>query len=735
MYKVSVIIPMYNVEDYLRECLDSVVNQTLKDIEVICVDDGSPDRSAEIAAEYVEKYSNFKLIRKENGGLSSARNAALDVAAGEYVSFLDSDDYIDANMLEVLYRTAGADQLDIVFFNAALAFDNVKVRKQNEDLMNYYSRTKDYSGVCTGQSMFAKMRKDHKLLTSVCLQMFRREFLEEHQFRFYSGILHEDNLFTFQCAMAAQKVNYVPDAFYFRRVHEESITTSRKTIRHVEGYIVSYYEALIFLRGIQLQEDAAPMVSDFLFGSLYWNACNIWKNLTEEEKNRPLSHGGIGAEQLLHVGIRAIRAENQRDLLIQENRQSGLRKLMRKIKGFFRCAANDGFGYAIRKTVRQCSHAFAGFMTAHTSGAVQKFFWNARESGYRVAMGKVVQSCRNGILQIPKLLRVPFVKLRQKNGGKAPLVSFILPVYNVEEFLEEGLDTLIQQTMPHIEIICVDDGSTDRSLEILNRYAAKDARIRVFTQKNQFAGAARNLGLREATGEYLVFLDSDDFFAEDLAKEAYFAAKLNRADMVLFGAKHFDNVTKEYREAPWLFRKEYAPKKQPFNRKDCSNKLYQITTPCPWTKMFRREFVLKTGLQFQTLRNSNDVFFTYSALAMAERITIVDRPLVYYRVGLTSNLQATKGKDPMCFYAAYKALHDKLAEAGVLDAVRQSYVNATLSGCLHNWRTQKDPEVKLAVQTALKTKVLQELELTGHEESYFYLKQHYSDLRDILSED
>lgn len=789
MYKVSVIIPMYKVEDYLRECLDSVVNQTLKDIEVLCVDDGSPDRSAEIAAEYVEKYSNFKLICKENGGLSSARNAGLDIATGEYVVFLDSDDYIDVNMLKSLYQTASEDCIDVVYFNTALVYENKEAREKHKDLEEYYSRTNDYSGVCTGQTMFARMRKDRKYLPSVCLQIYRRDFLNEHHFRFYPGILHEDNLFTFQCIMTAQKVNYQPDQFYFRRVHDDSITTSSKTIRHVEGYIVSYYEALSFLHGIQLQEDAASLIGDFLYYSFYRNGCNIWNGLSWDEKKKPLRYGGVCAEHLLYVGKKSVEAENHKNRLKQENEKLSKQLLVlrqeneklikqnarktiggrckwigRKIRGFFKCAADHGLGYTLRRAVWKVGHAFAGFMARHTSGLVKGFFqcaadhghrytirrtvWRvgnafagvmvrhtsglakgffscAKENGYRFALKSIVPKCR-------EKLRSHYVKQLMKKGGKHPLVSFILPVYNVEEFLPQCLDTLRQQTMPHIEIICVDDGSTDRSLEILYQYAAKDLRIRVFTQKNQFAGVARNLGLSHAKGEYVVFLDSDDFFAAELAEKAYFAAKMNRADMVLFDAMHYDNSTKEYREAGWLLNKKHIPEKQPFNRNDCYDYLYQMTTPCPWTKMFRRCFVLDEGLQFQPLRNSNDVFFSYAALAMAQRIVTVDLPLVYYRVGLTTNLQATKQRDPFCFFEAYKALHDKLKAIGALDQLRQSYVNVTLSGCLHNWRTQKNPEVKNEIGTALKENILQELALLGYEESFYHVKQNYIDMQRIL---
>ena len=114
MPKVSVIIPVYNVEKYLSECLDSVVNQTLKDIEIICVNDGSPDGSAAILEEYAQKDNRIKVITQENRGLSEARNSGLKIASGEYIAFLDSDDYIDLKFFEQLYKRGIESNSDVV---------------------------------------------------------------------------------------------------------------------------------------------------------------------------------------------------------------------------------------------------------------------------------------------------------------------------------------------------------------------------------------------------------------------------------------------------------------------------------------------------------------------------------------------------------------------------------------------------------------------------------------------
>lgn len=326
-------------------------------------------------------------------------------------------------------------------------------------------------------------------------------------------------------------------------------------------------------------------------------------------------------------------------------------------------------------------------------------------------------------------------KLRVRLPAKEPLVSIVVPVYNVEPYLEQCLDSLVKQTMKAIEIIAVDDGSTDGSLEILNRYAAQDKRVHVYTQKNQYAGAARNLGLSHAKGEYVLFLDGDDHFAKNLAADTYVEGKAAKADLVLFDARQFDDQTGRIDEQNRFCFEHNIPRKQPFNYQDCPEKLFQITTPCPWTKLFRREFIQEQGLRFQCIHNSNDVYFTLSAMASAERIVSLNKTLVYYRTGLSGNLQSTKSKNPFCFYEAYRELRDRLVQLGRMEELRQSFVNRVVSECLFNIRTQKDVQAQKAVYELVRQKAVSELELAGYEKSFYYNPYEYKVLRAIMDQD
>lgn len=729
MYKISVIIPIYNVEKYLRECLDSIVNQTLKDVEVICVDDGSPDHSAEIASEYVAKYSNFKLIHKENGGLSSARNAGLDIAHGQYIYFLDSDDYLERNALKELHTRAVADDLDMVYFNAVPFADGEGLEQTHSVYRKDYDRQGDYSGVHTGQAMFAMMRKNREFLGSSCFYITRRSLIEENGLRFYDGIIHEDNLFTFQCTILARRVGYSDRKYYNRRLRSGSTMTMRKSMQNVEGYLVSYSEMLHFLHDRPIEATAAPLISDYLRSSILGNACSIFQSLDIPSEEAVLTKGDycasyfldtIKAENdVLRARLREIEWQYESSFTFRVGRIVTLP--LRLTKRTIVCLRENGLVFTLRKiknTLVQKAETADERMQGQT--AYRLLTYLPRQVRHNLSWVR-----NRGVAYACRCIRM---KVHVRSHSTTPLVSIILPVYNVEPYLEQCMDSLQKQTLKSIEIIAVDDGSTDRSLEILNRYAAADKRIHVYTQKNQYAGAARNVGLSHATGEYLLFLDSDDFFSRNLAKDAYIAGKAANADIVIFGAEHYDNVTGEYCEAKWLLQEQYAPQKQPFSYKDCPGEFFHITTPCPWTKLFRRQFILDSGLQFQQIQNSNDVFFTFSALPMAKRIVTLNKPLVFYRVGLTNNLQTTKKNHPLCFYEAYLAWHDKLKELGVLDDLRQSYVNVALNNCMWNLHTMQDSEAEQAVQDVLIHEAFFSLELINARQSDYRNKEYYREM-------
>ena len=234
MKLVSIIVPVYKVEKYLRECVDSILRQTYRELQIILIDDGSPDGSGAICDEYALRDDRITVIHSENGGLSAARNRGLALCEGEYVLFVDSDDWLEENAVEALVNRAEAAQLDILLYDA-ISFDENTPEPSDDSEITKYIRKLTYPGVYTGAEMFTEMLRNDEYRSPVQYYFYKRSFLDDHQLRFHEGILHEDEEFNFFALLYAQRVAHIPDVLYHHRFRADSIMGTRFTQRNVDG--------------------------------------------------------------------------------------------------------------------------------------------------------------------------------------------------------------------------------------------------------------------------------------------------------------------------------------------------------------------------------------------------------------------------------------------------------------------------------------------------------------------
>lgn len=252
-------------------------------------------------------------------------------------------------------------------------------------------------------------------------------------------------------------------------------------------------------------------------------------------------------------------------------------------------------------------------------------------------------------------------------------ISVVMPIYNCEKYIGTALDSLLVQTFKEFEVICVDDGSTDSTPEILAGYAGRDKRIKVIHQHNQSCGAARNKGFEQVRGKYVIFLDGDDIFYPQMLEMLYEQIESKEADVCVCGAEYFDDNTGEILEqSKWTLNLKYCPK-EVFSWRDNQDEFFRFTSSTVWNKMYRTDFVRQTGLKFQVLPNTEDKFFTSCALASAERITFVKRYLLRYRCNNQASLEGVFYKNPECFIEALEAVRDWLMSHGLYDHLRKSY--------------------------------------------------------------
>ena len=258
-----------------------------------------------------------------------------------------------------------------------------------------------------------------------------------------------------------------------------------------------------------------------------------------------------------------------------------------------------------------------------------------------------------------------------------PKVSVILPVYNEEKYLNQCLDSLRRQTLSDIEIICVDDGSTDGSLAVLRNYEKLDERIKVITQKNQYAGVARNNGMKIATGKYLLFLDSDDFFELDMLEKLYLRAEEDQLDITLCHFYNYDDrsgekILSDFSQSDSFFPKE----KRSFSGADikCAG-IFQSMVGWAWDKLFRADFVRETGYEFPDFRSSEDGFFVFMLVARAQRIGVLDECLVWHRRNNENSLSNTRGQNWENGFRMMEMIHKELIEQGIYDVYEQSFIS------------------------------------------------------------
>lgn len=303
-----------------------------------------------------------------------------------------------------------------------------------------------------------------------------------------------------------------------------------------------------------------------------------------------------------------------------------------------------------------------------------------------------------------------------------PKVSVIIPVYNVEEYLRECLDSVVNQTLKEIEIITVDDGSTDSSLEILKEYAQKDNRITVMKQANLHAGVARNAGLAVAKGEYLHFLDSDDWVEKEMLQNIVREIASCDADICVFKTDSYNNQTKEFKPMPWGFVEKYIPKKQPFSSMDIKDYIFNFCISWPWNKLFKHSFVKENNILFQALTRTNDLFFVFSALSLAKKIVTLNECLLHYRVGITTNLQSNNTKTPLDWYHACLSLKEFLFKKNLWKHFERSFVNCVVGGSQYNYNSVKNLEIKQVLHEKIKGEITQKLSINTHIQDirYFY---------------
>ena len=306
MAEVSIIVPVYQVEKYIRQCVDSILAQTFTDFELILVDDGSKDKSGQICDEYARMDTRVKVIHKENGGAADTRNRGMDQAVGYYVMFVDSDDYLAPTMIECLYRNMLNENADIAACNYLYFFEN---DRQKDFATNVKSE------VLTGSEIFyyRKNERNYGFWTVVWNKLMKRETVGKVKFR--SGKYYEDEFWANEIYQMNIKIVTIPECLYYYRQHANSTMRQKKIARSLD-LIEAYQERIyIYLReqkyadqaykvlvySLEHLEESKGLITNEDERKKYIQAEKLTKDIVNQLKKRKLSR--IQKVSLVFLGI------------------------------------------------------------------------------------------------------------------------------------------------------------------------------------------------------------------------------------------------------------------------------------------------------------------------------------------------------------------------------------------------------------------------------------------------
>ena len=518
---ISIIIPVYNVENYLRSCLDSVLSQTYKDFEVLMVNDGSTDGSGAICQDFAERDSRFHYFEKENGGLSDARNYGLDRAKGHYITFLDSDDFLFEDYLENLYHASRLSDSDITiggycrFGDSNFYFYNDRFK--SDSLVS----VKDFQAI---QYLDSMLDVTFITFSTAWGKLFKRELFSE--LRFPYGKYAEDQFLIWKLYMKADKIYVFNGASYVYRMNPSGLSNIF-TLKHLD-YIDALEERIKDtkdIEGIEIQ-----------------HSFNMYRYVLQRILGQLEEHDYIDEAKEVRKKLE----------LVEQGQYSFLSDEVKEIE--------------------------------------------------------------------------------VENGGE--LISIIVPIYNVENYLRMCLDSIEHQTYSNIEVLLINDGSPDSSGEICQEYVARDSRFRYFEKENGGASDARNYGIERSNGKYLTFVDSDDWLSLTYVEDLYQAAIRNDSDTVISHYTIYNESDRNYYVHIWddYYEKNYTSEEliMELPKLELNGYIY-ITS---WGILFKKE--LFNNVKFPKGKVIEDSWTNYKLFFKSKKITYIHKEIYSHREGILS---------------------------------------------------------------------------------------------------
>ena len=579
---VSVIIPVYNVEKYLSQCLDSVVSQTLENIEIIIVNDGSTDGSLKIINDYAEKDDRIIVVNQTNGGYAKAVNKGLSLASGEYVAEIDSDDYINKNMYQKLYDIACKNDIDIVVGRYAefIGKDLTFKMFPKSFVPDGYQNVKLYT-----KNIYEENKLELLGFTAIWSAIYKRSLIVNNKITLNENVrCYNDNGFWFRTRAVASTIYYDDEIMYFYRVDVAGQTIKKMNER---------YPLLI--------DEFVDIKNQYIKMGIWKQNANFW----------------------------------------------------------FRHFVNNVLYFVMPKIEVKTMYYFAE--------AVKPIILSF-EKKEKLLVGTLDKFAESMIKILTDEGEDAFVAEYVKNKYK---VSVVMSVYNGAKYLDKTIPQILNQTLKDIEFIVVNDGSTDSSLSIIQNYQY-DFRLKIINlEENKGQSYARNIGVKNAVGEYVIFLDCDDDFDKELCGKLYWHMNRYKLDLCLTGyTVHNCKTDGEYKNLFWDFPDDV------FEGISLNSCRFNQIVGWNWDKMYRREFILKNKLFFpEDMHISEDALVAYPAVLCAQRMFVLKESLITYKEFGANSVSSKMDKYVADNFKYYDKMYAFLKEHNLEKTHEKHFIN------------------------------------------------------------
>lgn len=374
-YKISIIIPCYNVEAYIDDTIQSILSQTFSSYEVICLDDGSQDRTLDILNQYEKKYSNIFVYANANHRQGWERNFGIAKAQGEYIYFMDSDDVLESNCLSVIYKYAKENRVDLLLFEGKSFYENSVLENKYPIYKNAYSRKECYPSIYDGKEIYMELREHGDFIVSPCLQLVRHDFLKTNNLKFSHLKVLEDNLYIFHVILNAKRVQVLTDVLYKRRVRNNSTMTNEENIdERIDSLIYIIREMFKFL---PIYGKNNPRVSQVIYR-------HILAFISQIENN--LKYGNEQYYDNLDIQLIKVIISQKRKINALHQQLNDKYLSERKLKQDYECM-KSGYSFKIGRIITFFPRKIRGGINCYQEHGMQytisRFFYHLRNVFHR----------------------------------------------------------------------------------------------------------------------------------------------------------------------------------------------------------------------------------------------------------------------------------------------------------------------------------------------------------------